>query len=88
MARQMGVKSGEVLKKLWAMGLTSIMINESLDADTAGLLATEFGYEVEDVSFSEDALLSETEDAPEDLEPRATPRSLRCVPAVQMSPTS
>ncbi|MCB9555956.1 MAG: translation initiation factor IF-2 [Deltaproteobacteria bacterium] len=71
LAHQMGVKASEVLKKLWAMGLTNIMINESIDVDTASLLASEFGYEVDDVAFREESVLSETPDSPEDMQPRA-----------------
>jgi translation initiation factor IF-2 len=66
-AHQMGIKSTEVLKHLWAMGLTNMSINQAIDADTASLLANEFGYEVEDVSFSEDQVLKPSEDRPEDL---------------------
>ena len=69
-ARQMGIKGPEVLKHLWGMGLTRIMINQSIDSDTASLLANEFGYEIEDVSFKEEAVLLENVDKPEDLLPR------------------
>ncbi|MFH1132422.1 MAG: translation initiation factor IF-2 [Pseudomonadota bacterium] len=70
-AHQMGVKSTEVLKKLWAMGLTKIMINQSIDSDTAAILASEFGYDVENVAFREDQILVDLEDKEEDLQPRA-----------------
>ena len=66
-AKQMGIKSTEVLKHLWAMGMTNVNINQAIDADTASLMATEFGYEVEDVGFSEDQVLSQVDDTPEDL---------------------
>jgi len=69
-ARQMGIKGPEVLKHLWGMGLTRIMINQSIDSDTASLLANEFGYEIEDVSFKEEAVLLEEVDQPEDLQSR------------------
>jgi translation initiation factor IF-2 len=69
-AHQMGIKATEVLKKLWAMGLTNMNINQSIDADTATLLAGEFGFEIEDRSFSEEKVLHEIEDQPEDLQPR------------------
>jgi translation initiation factor IF-2 len=46
-------------------------INQSLDLDTASLLAGEFGYEVENVSFNEQEFLAPTEaDKDEDLKPR------------------
>ncbi len=46
-------------------------INQSLDFDTATLLANEFNYEVENVSFDEQDFLIPTEvDKDEDLKPR------------------
>ena len=46
-------------------------INQSLDIDTATLVASEFGYEVEKVGFSEDDyLLPKEVDTPESLRPR------------------
>jgi translation initiation factor IF-2 len=71
MARQMGVKSNQVLAKLWGLGMTNIMINEAIDADTASLLANEFGYEIENVEFKEADVLAEVVDQPEDLYDRA-----------------
>ncbi|HEY3356281.1 MAG TPA: translation initiation factor IF-2 [Polyangia bacterium] len=71
LARQMGIKATEVLKKLWGMGMTGVNINQNVDADTAALLAGEFGYEVESRAFKEEAVLAETEDRDEDLESRA-----------------
>jgi translation initiation factor IF-2 len=71
LARQMGIKATEVLKKLWGMGMTGVNINQNIDGDTATLLAGEFGYEVESRAFKEEAVLLETEDRDEDLEPRA-----------------
>ena len=37
------------------MGMTGVHINTTLDADTAKILASEFGWEVEDVATSEEA---------------------------------
>jgi translation initiation factor IF-2 len=71
LAKQMGIKAGEALKKLWAMGMTGININASLDMDTAGVLASEFGFEVENVAFQEEELIKAAEDAPEDLQTRS-----------------
>ncbi len=46
-------------------------INQSLDIDTATLVAAEFGYEVEKAGFSEEDYLAPKEaDAPESLKPR------------------
>jgi len=70
MAHQMGIKSTEVLKRLWAMGMTNVTINQAIDTETASLLANEFGYEVEDVAFSEEQVLQQQDDQPEDMLPR------------------
>src|SRR5262249_15763816 len=61
----------DVLKKLWGMGMTGIMLNNSIDHDTAVLLATDFGFEVENVAFQEADVFAEGEDKPEDLVARA-----------------
>ena len=70
-ANQLGVKATEVLKKVWALGARSIMINSSIDFDTAQLVAEEFGWKVESNVFQEALVLNETSDAAEDLELRA-----------------
>ncbi len=70
-AHQMGVKATEVLKKLWSMGMVGVTINQSIDLDTASLLAGEFGFDVQNVAFSETAVLTEGTDNPEDLISRA-----------------
>ncbi|MCQ2443939.1 MAG: translation initiation factor IF-2, partial [Mailhella sp.] len=70
MAHQMGIKSGDVIKVLFGLGVMAT-INNALDIDTATLVAAEFGYEVEKVGFSEENyLLPAVEDTPEMLKPR------------------
>jgi translation initiation factor IF-2 len=71
LARAMGVKATEVLKKLWGMGMVGVNINASIDCETAQILSGEFGYEVQNVAFKEaEAFVSEP-DEEEDLELRA-----------------
>ncbi len=71
LARAMGVKAGEVLKKLIDMGMMAT-INQMLDHDTAVLLASEFEYQVENVAFDvEQALETEQEGAAGERLPRA-----------------
>ncbi len=61
LAKAMGVKAGEVLKKLIDMGMMAT-INQMLDHDTAVLLAGEFDYQVENIAFDvEQALEAEQE---------------------------
>ena len=70
MAHQMGLKANEIIKVLFGLGVMAT-INQSLDIDTATLVAAEFDYEVEKAGFSEeDYLLPQQEDKPEDLKPR------------------
>jgi len=70
LAHQMGVKAQELIKVLFGMGVLAT-INQSLDFDTAALVASEFHYEVEKVGFSEEVFLVPQEtDAPESLHPR------------------
>ncbi len=68
-AKRMGVKSGEIIKKLMEMGIL-VNINQVIDADIASLAASEFGYEVERVSLERQDLLERKEDLPEQLQPR------------------
>jgi translation initiation factor IF-2 len=72
LAGKMGIKSTEMLMKLMRLGLTGVNINSTLDADTAKIVANEFGWEVEDVAVSEEDQItaaqgSETEDTAEKL---------------------
>jgi translation initiation factor IF-2 len=58
LARNMGVKAGELIRKLMAMGVMSTM-NQVLDPDTAALIANEFGYNVENVAFNVESAIEE-----------------------------
>jgi translation initiation factor IF-2 len=52
----MGVKAGEVIKKLMQMGMMTT-INQMLDADTAALIAGEFDHQIENVAFNAESAL-------------------------------
>ncbi|WP_448382874.1 translation initiation factor IF-2, partial [Desulfosoma sp.] len=69
LARQMGVKATEIIKKLLLLGLPA-NINQAIDYDAAALVAAEFNYEVEKAGFEEEDILHAAEDRPEDLTPR------------------
>jgi translation initiation factor IF-2 len=69
LAKRLGVKSGELMKKLIALGLM-VTLNQALDYEAAALVATEFGYEAEKVSYEEDQVVRSHADQPEELEPR------------------
>jgi translation initiation factor IF-2 len=57
LAGRMGIKAHELLRKLVMLGMTGVNINSTLDADTAKLVSAEFGWEVEDVTVSEEQAL-------------------------------
>jgi translation initiation factor IF-2 len=59
LAARMSLKATDVLAKLMELGTTGVMINSTLDADTANILAAEFGFEVENVAVTEDDMISE-----------------------------
>jgi translation initiation factor IF-2 len=63
MAAKMSMKATELLMKLLSMGMTGVHINTTLDADTAKILASEFGWEVEDVAQTEEQELAEARGA-------------------------
>src|SRR5213593_3166524 len=60
LAKAMGVKGGEVLKKLLDMGMMAT-INQALDHDTAALVAAEFEHQVENVAFDVEQMLEAAE---------------------------
>ncbi|HUY20570.1 MAG TPA: translation initiation factor IF-2 [Candidatus Binataceae bacterium] len=62
LARNMGVKAGEIIKKLMELGVMST-VNQMLDVDTATLVSGEFGYTVENVAFNVESAI---EEAPEE----------------------
>ncbi len=72
LSREMGVKAGEVIKKLMSMGMMAT-INQVLDADTATLIASEFDHQVENVAFDADSML-EVEHQAEEQESALLPR--------------
>ncbi|WP_437827546.1 translation initiation factor IF-2 [Sorangium sp. So ce1153] len=58
LAAKMSLKATDVLMRLLSMGMTGVNINSTLDADTAKILASEFGWSVEDVAVSEQDTLT------------------------------
>ena len=69
LAKRMGVKSSEVIKKLMELGMM-VTINQAIDAEAASLVAADFGYEVEKTGLELEDLIEEREDRAEDLVPR------------------
>src|SRR5450432_2100011 len=73
LAQKMAIKGKEIIKKLWALGMMGVNINQDVDLDTATLVANEFGFQIESTAFREDEVLTETEapDSPDDMVLRA-----------------
>ena len=71
-ASRIKVSAGEVIKRLMLMGMM-VTLNQTIDFDTAYLIADELGAEVtkEVVVSIEDRLFEEEEDSPENLVERA-----------------
>ncbi len=71
LAAELKKTSGEVIKKLLSYG-TLATINNEVDFDTAFLIAEEFGITAhkKEIITEEDILFDDSEDKPEELEPR------------------
>jgi translation initiation factor IF-2 len=66
LAQKMSLKATDVLMKLMTLGMGGVNINSTLDSDTAKILASEFGYEVENVAKSDDDLVNAARGAAEE----------------------
>jgi len=69
LARRMGIKAADLIKELMEIDIM-VSINQTIDFDSASLVASEFEYELEPSSFEEDEIINEEEEKPEDLVPR------------------
>lgn len=69
LAKRMGIKATDLIKAMMRMG-TMVTINHVLDFDTAAILSSDYGYEVENVAVDLDEILEFTPDAPELLQER------------------
>ncbi|MBE9545693.1 MAG: translation initiation factor IF-2 [Proteobacteria bacterium] len=69
LAKRMGIKANEMIKNLMDMDIMAT-VNQSIDFDTAVLVASEFDYEVEHASFEEETILKQEVDDPETLQER------------------
>ena len=61
LAHNMGVKAVELTKRLMELGVMAT-INQGIDADTAAILAGDFGYEIENVSIQVEDILQAQQD--------------------------
>lgn len=70
LAKRMGIKAGEMIKAMMTMGVMAT-VNQTIDFDTAVLVASEFDYEVERATFEEEIVLKEEKDDPDKMVERA-----------------
>jgi translation initiation factor IF-2 len=63
LAKRMGVKASEVIKQLMALGVI-VTLNQAIDFETATVVANEFDYETERVSFEEGDVIPIEKDDP------------------------
>jgi translation initiation factor IF-2 len=73
LAKQMGVKAGEVLRKLMDLGVMAT-ITQQLDLDTASLVAQEFEYAIENVAFDAESAIEMEHGTDEGQEPEKETR--------------
>lgn len=66
LAKRMGIKAGEMIKTMMTMGVMAT-VNQTIDFDTAILVASEFDYEVERATFEEEIVLKVEKDDPDKL---------------------
>ncbi|MBW1765852.1 MAG: translation initiation factor IF-2 [Deltaproteobacteria bacterium] len=69
LAKAMGVKAVELIRKLMNLGVKS-NLNQSIDFETASVVADDLGFELELDRFEMESILGDVKDKPEDLKPR------------------
>jgi len=69
LARKMNLKANELISKLISLGVMA-RINDQIDAETATLVASEYGCNTKVISLYEETVIEEEPDKPEDLKPR------------------
>ncbi|MBS7381937.1 MAG: translation initiation factor IF-2 N-terminal domain-containing protein, partial [Bradymonadales bacterium] len=71
LANDLGVKANEVIRFLMKELGMMVTVNQTVDVETAELVAAEYGFTVQDISFNEESFTSSKADKPEDMELRA-----------------
>jgi len=66
LAKRMGIKSSDMIRTLMGLGVLAT-VNQTIDFDTAALVASEFNYEVERASFEESTFIKTEKDDPSTL---------------------
>ncbi len=66
LAKRMGIKANDMIKTMMTMGVMAT-VNQTIDFETAVLVASEFDYEVERATFKEETILKAEKDDPDKL---------------------
>ncbi len=66
LAQRMGLKGGELIRKLFEMG-QMCTINQLLDVDSATIIASEYGYEIENTAVEVEDFFGATEQETEEV---------------------
>jgi translation initiation factor IF-2 len=69
LARKMNLKASDLIQKLMSMG-QMVSINQQIDAETAAILAAEFGTDVKIISLYDETLIETSSDAGANMEKR------------------
>ncbi len=69
LAKKMNLKASEIIAKLMSMGMM-VSITQSIDSDTATLLASEYNCDVKVVSLYEETVIATEEDSEDAMAPR------------------
>lgn len=69
LAKKMNLKASDLIQKLMSMGMM-VTINQQIDAETATILAAEFGCQVSIVSLYDETVIETQKDEDTDLKPR------------------
>jgi translation initiation factor IF-2 len=69
LARKMNLKASDLIQKLMSMGMM-VTINQQIDAETAAILAAEFGAEVKIISLYDETIIETGSDQGADMRPR------------------
>ncbi|MDR9858537.1 translation initiation factor IF-2 [Treponema socranskii] len=69
LARKMNLKASDIIQKLMSQGMM-VTINQSIDSDTATLVASEYGCEVHLVSLYDETVIESEKDNAETVMPR------------------
>lgn len=70
LARKMNLKASSLISKLITLGVMA-RITDQIDAETATLVAAEYGCNTRVISLYDETVIEEQEDSPESLKPRA-----------------